>query len=49
MLKFYKDNDRGKKIPYVTMQSVNEDVVITIYDKNKKGEKVKILINSGCW
>ena len=38
MLKFYKDNDRGKKIPYVTMQSVNEDVVITIYDKNKKGE-----------
>ena len=38
MLKFYKDNDRGKKIPYVSMQAVNEDVVITIYDKNKKGE-----------
>lgn len=38
MLKFYKENDRGKQIPYVTMQAVNEDVVITIYDKNKKGE-----------
>lgn len=38
MLSFYKDQDRGKVIPYVTMQAVNEDVVITIYDKNKKGE-----------
>lgn len=38
MIKFYKSNDRGKKIPYVSMQAVNEDVVITIYDKNKKGE-----------
>ena len=38
MLSFYKEYDRGKQIPYVTMQAVNEDVVITIYDTNKKGE-----------
>lgn len=38
MLKFYKSGDRGKKIPYVLLQAVNEDVVITIYEKNKKGE-----------
>lgn len=38
MLSFYKSGDRGKKIPYVEMQSVNEDVVITIYEKNKRGE-----------
>ncbi len=38
MLEFYKSGDRGKQIPYVTMQAVNEDVVITIYDTNKKGE-----------
>ena len=38
MLAFYKEYDRGKQIPYVTMQAVNEDVVITIYDTNKKGE-----------
>lgn len=38
MVKFYKSNDRGKTIPYVTLQAVNEDVVITIYEKNKKGE-----------
>ena len=38
MLSFYKEYDRGKAIPYVTMQAVNEDVVITIYDTNKKGE-----------
>ena len=38
MIKFYKENDRRKTIPYVKMQAVNEDVVITIYDKNKKGE-----------
>lgn len=38
MLSFYKDSAKDKKIPYVSMQSVSEDVVITIYDKNKKGE-----------
>ena len=38
MLAFYKEYDRGKALPYITMQAVNEDVVITIYDKNKKGE-----------
>lgn len=38
MLAFYKSYDRGKQIPYVTMQAVNEDVVITIYETNKKGE-----------
>jgi len=38
MLNFYKDNAKDKIIPYVTMQSTNEDVVITIYEKNKKGE-----------
>ena len=38
MIKFYKSHDRGKTIPYVSLQAVNEDVVITIYDKNKKGE-----------
>lgn len=38
MLKFYKDNAKDKVIPYVCMQSTNEDVVITIYEKNKKGE-----------
>lgn len=38
MLNFYKQYDRGKKLPYITMQAQNEDVVITIYDKNKKGE-----------
>lgn len=38
MLSFYKDRAKDKKIPYVSMQSVSEDVVITIYDKNKKGE-----------
>ena len=38
MLAFYKEFDRGKSLPYITMQAVNEDVVITIYDKNKKGE-----------
>ena len=38
MLNFYKDNAKNKIIPYVTMQSTNEDVVITIYEKNKKGE-----------
>lgn len=38
MLAFYKGFDRGKQIPYVTLQAVNEDVVITIYDTNKKGE-----------
>ena len=36
MLEFYKEFDRGKSLPYITMQAVNEDVVITIYDKNKK-------------
>ncbi|MDD6879140.1 MAG: ribonuclease HIII [bacterium] len=38
MINFYKPFDRGKKLPYITMQAQNEDVVITIYDKNKKGE-----------
>jgi len=38
MLDFYKSSAREKQIPYVTMQAINEDVVITIYDKNKKGE-----------
>lgn len=38
MLKFYKSNAKDKVIPYVSMQSTNEDVVITIYEKNKKGE-----------
>lgn len=38
MLSFYKAYDRGKQIPYVTLQAINEDVVITIYDTNKKGE-----------
>ena len=38
MLAFYKKYDRGKQLPYITMQASNEDVVITIYDTNKKGE-----------
>ena len=38
MMTFYKENAKDKVIPYVSMQAVNEDVVITIYEKNKKGE-----------
>lgn len=38
MLQFYKEYAKDKQIPYVRMQAVNEDVVITIYEKNKKKE-----------
>ena len=38
MMSFYKQYAKDKEIPYVSMQAVNEDVVITIYEKNKKGE-----------
>ncbi len=38
MMSFYKAYAKDKIIPYVSMQAVNEDVVITIYEKNKKGE-----------
>ena len=38
MMSFYKQYAKDKQIPYVSMQAVNEDVVITIYEKNKKGE-----------
>ena len=38
MMSFYKGYAKDKKIPYVSMQAINEDVVITIYEKNKKGE-----------
>ena len=33
MINFYKEFARNKQIPYVAMQAVNEDVVITIYEK----------------
>lgn len=38
MMSFYKQYAKEKQIPYVSMQATNEDVVITIYEKNKKGE-----------
>ena len=38
MISFYKQYAKEKQIPYVSMQATNEDVVITIYEKNKKGE-----------
>lgn len=38
MMSFYNEYAKDKKIPYVSMQAINEDVVITIYEKNKKGE-----------
>lgn len=47
MINFYKEFARNKQIPYVAMQAVNEDVVITIYEKNKKGENKVMFQGTG--
>ena len=44
MINFYKEFARNKQIPYVAMQAVNEDVVITIYEK--KSVFMRFLRNS---